>query len=276
MTIRYNVKSATDALNELAETLDSLSNLPPDSGVFENRERDLVNAIDLRPDMGRIRATFERAIKVAHRARDAETEAALREQLSELQTTHEELTRGEKTEREYKTQLADVAASVRGLLADIAEDGTKKTAHTQPPPARVTAELVPEQAALLEKAAVNSQATVDEMAQWRKWLAQLKKPGNHRKAPKLAAAKQQAVVVVWNQYATNCRAEHKRPSLRGCLDDHGADVIYTKKTTGESFQLIELVPNEATLKAIVHNAQAKQSARKKTEKSKSRQKRKHK
>lgn len=117
---------------------------------------------------------------------------------------------------------------------------------------------------------------LDEMAQWRKWIAQIQKPGKHRDAPRLAAAKQQAVVAAWNQYAADCRAKHKRPTWRGCLDNCGAAEIYTNALTNKCCQLIELAPDEAALKAIVHNAQAKQSARKNAEKSKSRQKRKRK
>ena len=55
--------------------------------------------------------------------------------------------------------------------------------------------------------------------------------------------------------------------------------LYKSAATGKTYQLLELAPNEATLAAIVHNAQVKRSAQKKTkaaEKSKSRQNRRRK
>ena len=103
-------------------------------------------------------------------------------------------------------------------------------------------------------------AKLDELAQWRKWIAQLKKPGASHDAHPLTAAKQQAVVDAWKDYFAECKEKKIRATFQGCLDDHGSDEIYTA-ATGESYQLIQLAPDESTLNAIVHNANSKASAR---------------
>lgn len=149
--ICYNVKNATDAFTGLAESLDAVSRLPLSGSAWKSNadmKRDIANIIDLGPDADRIRAPFERAIEITNTARDEGTATALRKLLADLLTAHEKLTRGEKTESEYKAQLADVAASVRGLLADIAEDGTKRTDTVQTPE-KVTVELQPQDRKLL-------------------------------------------------------------------------------------------------------------------------------
>ena len=131
--------------------------------------------------------------------------------------------------------------------------------------------------AKLDALADKAKDLTDELAQWRKWVARLTKPGKHMDAPKLAAAPQEAVVRTWAAYAEECKSKHKRPSPQGCLDEHGADEIYKSAATGKAYQLLDLATDEKTLKAIVHNAQARQSARNKKadsgEKSNPRQKR---
>ena len=212
--------------------------------------------IDLGPDADRIRAPFERAIEIANTARDEGTATALRKLLADLQTAHEKLTMGEKTESAYKAQLADVAASVRGLLADIAEDGTKRT-DTAQPPAIATVELVPEQAALLTKAADNSQATVDEVCEWRGYIKQLIAgyDGDGISPSPLTANKQQAIYERWDEYTTDCKRKHTRPTYEGCLDEHGGANIYKGHT------LLELVQTAQGLERVVHNV--KEQARRK-------------
>ena len=103
-------------------------------------------------------------------------------------------------------------------------------------------------------------AKLDELAQWRKWIAQLKKPGASHDAHPLTAAKQQAVVDAWKDYFAECKEKKIRATFQGCLDECGSDEIYTA-ATGESYQLIQLAPDESTLNAIVHNANSKASAR---------------
>ena len=166
--ICYNVKSATDAFDGLAESLDAVSRLPLSRTYSwarkEDRERNIeniANIIDLYPDADRIRGPFERAIEIADTARDEETVAALHKLYAGLQAAHEKFTRGEKAESEYKAQLTDVAASVRGLRANIAEDGTKRT-DTAQTPAPATVKLVPEQATLLKQAADHAERAAIE------------------------------------------------------------------------------------------------------------------
>ena len=101
-------------------------------------------------------------------------------------------------------------------------------------------------------------AKLDELAQWHKKTARL---GEQRNMPNITPAMKEAAVDAWYQYADGLRAKGKKPSMRGCLDEHGADVIYTSALKGESFQLIQIAPDEAALQAMVHNAQAKQSAK---------------
>ncbi len=101
-------------------------------------------------------------------------------------------------------------------------------------------------------------AKLDELAQWHKKTARL---GEQRNMPNITPAMKEAAVDAWYQYADGLRAKGKRPSWRGCLDEHGADVIYTSALKGESFQLIQIAPDEAALHAMVHNAQVKQSAK---------------
>ncbi len=294
--VRYNVENATDAFAGLAESLDAVSRLPLSCGTWESNtdmKRDIANIIDLCPDADRIRAPYERAIEIANTARDEGTATALRKLLADLLTAHEKLTRGEKTESEYKAQLADVAASVRGLLADIAEDGTKRT-DTAQPPEKVTVELAPKQAALLEKAADhsaaeraadkagktqeaverveakveeaqetaeraadNSQATVGEMCEWRGFIKQLIAgyDGEGLTPSPLTANKQQAIYEMWDGYTTDCKCKHTRPTYEGCLDEHAGDNIYKGHT------LIELVQNAQGLERVVHNV--KEQARRK-------------
>lgn len=148
----------------------------------------------------------------------------------------------------------------------------------QTPSAPVMAKLVPEQAALLkqavdnsqgakqaaEQAADNSQAVIDEMAEWRKWLVTLNKPGKHRVVPKLSAPMQQAVINCWNKYKEECKNKKERSTFQGCLDNHGVDVIYTNTLTRKSYQLIELAQDEGTLQRIIHNHNSKESARTKS------------
>lgn len=189
----------------------------------------------------------------------------------------------------------------RNLKNDIARlkeiiGGANGNTVSQTPSAPVEVKLVPEQAALLKQAADNSQAVIDEMAEWREWLATLNKPGKHRAAPKLSTLKQQAVIDCWSKYKEKCKNKKERYTYKGCLDKYGADAIYTNALTGKSYQLIQLAPDENTLEKIIHNHNSKESVRIKSsllknhldipyiqqhitlypEKSKSRQKRKRK
>ena len=126
---------------------------------------------------------------------------------------------------------------------------------------------------------VKADETLDEMGQWRKWLHGFTGGGHNVNVPKLAARYQAAVVNAWGVYVEDCRGAHMRPTFQGCLDKHGSDEICENRVTGKKYQLLDLVTDEAQLKAIVHNARAKESARRKAdydEKSKSRQKRKRK
>lgn len=119
-----------------------------------------------------------------------------------------------------------------------------------------------------------------ELAQWRKWVQGISQSGDAPQLPlpTLCAGMRDAVVAKWNEYKDEC-ATKCRATYQGCLDTHGADDVYKSATTGETYQLLVLAPSESTLKAIVHNAQVKQSAQNKpeaAEKSKSRQNRKRK
>ncbi|MBR6588430.1 MAG: hypothetical protein IKK82_13550 [Kiritimatiellae bacterium] len=171
----------------------------------------------------------------------------------------------------------------RNLKNDIARlkeiiGGANGNTVSQTPSAPVMVELVPKQAALLEQAvdnsqgakqaaeqaADNSQAVIDEMAEWRKWLVTLNKPGKHRVVPKLSAPMQQAVINCWSKYKEECENKKERSTFQGCLDNHGVDVIYTNTLTRKSYQLIELAQDEGTLQRIIHNHNSKESARTKS------------
>jgi hypothetical protein len=344
--ICYNVKNATDAFTGLAESLDAVSRLPLSGSAWKSNadmKRDIANIIDLGPDADRIRAPFERAIEIANTARDEGTATALRKLLADLLTAHEKLTRGEKTESEYKAQLADVAASVRGLLADIAEDGTKRTDTAQmpekvtvglqpqdrkllidtkkaaqradiqskraadnsqgakdateraeaivvvvdiaekttvtQPPAIPTVKLVPEQAALLTKAADHSAAeraaaSIDEikgkmLALWRRWLYdEPYKPERTRETPpaeqKLCAAMNDAVFAYWKAFQNGeldgtlsvqehdkyiVERKHKR-SAKEFLETHGKDVVWTAHD-GKQYTLQELCPTVEDVQRMI-------------------------
>ena len=134
--------------------------------------------------------------------------------------------------------------------------------------------------AAAKKAANNSKAVLDELAQWREWVRGISQSGDVQPLPlpTLCAEMQKAVVAKWDEYKDGC-AGKCRATFQGCLDTCAADYVYKSAATGKTYQLLELAPNEATLAAIVHNAQVKRSAQKKTkaaEKSKSRQNRKRK
>ena len=279
--ICYNVENATDAFTGLAESLDAVSRLPLSCGTWESdtdMKRDIANIIDLGPDADRIRAPFERAIEIANTARDEGTATALRKLLADLLTAHEKLTRGEKTESEYKAQLADVAASVRGLLADIAEDDTKRT-DTAQPPAIPTVKLVPEQAAVLTKAADHSAAEqaaagIDKLegkmlALWRRWLYdEPYKPERTRETPpaekKLCAAMNDAVFAYWKAFQNGeldgtlsvqehdkyiVERKHKR-SAAEFLETHGKDVVWTAHD-GKQYTLQELCPTVEDVQRMI-------------------------
>ena len=141
MAIRYNVKDVTDAFTGLAESLDAVSGLQT-SGAWKDRRRIIGNIIDLDPDAAKIREPFARAIEVAQDALDNDMETTLRQLLSGLKAAHGEMVNGDRTESAYKAKLANVAASVRGLLAGIAEDGTKKADTTQTPAANKPTTIV--------------------------------------------------------------------------------------------------------------------------------------
>ena len=134
--------------------------------------------------------------------------------------------------------------------------------------------------AAAKKAANNSKAVLDELAQWREWVRGISQSGDVQPfpLPTLCAEMQKAVVAKWDEYKDGC-AGKCRATFQGCLDTCAADYVYKSAATDKTYQLLELAPNEATLAAIVHNAQVKRSAQKKTkaaEKSKSRQNRKRK
>lgn len=135
--------------------------------------------------------------------------------------------------------------------------------------AKRSAEAAEGARAASESAASNSKAALEELAQWREWAKGLKSNRRHAKPWRRAAVFQEAVFTKWNEYYAECRKKHRRPSPRECLDKHGSDEIYVNKITGKTYQLLELASDEATLRAVVHNVQAKQSAR--NRKSKSRQ-----
>ena len=121
---------------------------------------------------------------------------------------------------------------------------------------------------------------LDELAQWREWVRGISQSGDVQPLPlpTLCAEMQKAVVAKWDEYKDGC-AGKCRATFQGCLDTCAADYVYKSAATGKTYQLLELAPNEATLAAIVHNAQVKLSAQRKTkaaEKSKSRQNRKRK
>jgi uncharacterized protein (DUF1778 family) len=171
----------------------------------------------------------------------------------------------------------------RNLKNDIARlkeiiGGANGNTVSQTSSAPVEVKLVPEQAALLkqaadnsqgakqaaEQAADNSQAVIDEMAIWRKWLATLNRPGKHGVAPKLSAPMQQAVIDCWSKYREECKNKKTTPTFQGCLDEHSSDVIYTNALTNNSYQLIQLAPNDDILKRIIHNHNSKKSVRTKS------------
>jgi uncharacterized protein (DUF1778 family) len=171
----------------------------------------------------------------------------------------------------------------RNLKNDIARlkeiiGGANGNTVSQTSSAPVEVKLVPEQAALLkqaadnsqgakqaaEQAADNSQAVIDEMAIWRKWLATLSKPGKHGVAPKLSAPMQQAIIKKWDEYRKKCTDLRIKISFDNFLDEHGADVIYTNALTNKSYQLIQLVQNKKTLQKIIHNHNSKESVRTKS------------
>lgn len=124
-------------------------------------------------------------------------------------------------------------------------------------------------------AANNSKAVLDELAQWHGWVQGISQSGDAPPLPPstLYAEMREAVVAKWNEYKNEC-AGKCRATFQGCLDTHGADDVYKSATKDKTYQLLDLAPSESALKAIVHNAQVKQSAQNKpdaAEKSKSRQ-----
>lgn len=120
-----------------------------------------------------------------------------------------------------------------------------------------------------ESAANNSKAALEELAQWHEWVKGLKSNSRRAKHLGCAAVFQEAVFAKWNEYCAECKKKHCRPSWQECLDNHGSEVIHVNKMTYKTYQLLDLAPDEKTLRAIIHNVQAKQSAR--NRKSKSRQ-----
>ena len=140
--------------------------------------------------------------------------------------------------------------------------------------ARRSAEVAEGARAASESAANNSKAALEEVAQWREWVKGLNSNSRRTKHFRCAAVFQEAVFAKWNEYRVERSKMHHRPSWQECLDQHGFDEIYLSKMTGKKYQLLELAPDEAALRTIVHNVQAKQSAR--NRKSKSRQSRKRK
>ena len=262
MAIRYNVKNATDAFNGLAEALDAVSRLPTtDARFWEDggvRERIITNIINMYPANNKIDIPFKRAIQKANTARDKETETALEELHKGLRAAHEKLTRNEITESEYRAQLADVAASVRGLLADIAEGGVKTgTAKTQ------KVELVPEQAALLEKTAAGVTVLKRKMIEtWKRCNARTRKttPAEN----KLCAPMNDALFAHWKAFQRGeldgtisvqahdesiVERKHKR-SADEFWTYHGADVVYTAQD-GTQYTVKELCPTVEDVQRMI-------------------------
>ena len=179
-------------------------------------------------------------------------------------------------------------AYIEETVANIAE----KTTVTQPPPAIATVELVPEQAALLAKAADHSAAEraaagIDEikgkmLALWRRWLyGEPYKPERTREIPpaeqKLCAAMNKALFAYWKAFQNGeldgtlsvqehdkyiVGRTHKR-SAAEFLETHGKDVVWTAHG-GKQYTLQELCPTvEDVQRMIDKNNKAIKRARQK-------------
>ena len=123
--------------------------------------------------------------------------------------------------------------------------------------APVKAVIIGPQADELAAAAADAKAAVAEMDEWRGYIKQLIAgyDGDGLSPSPLTANKQQAIYKRWDEYTTDCKRKHTRPTYKGCLDEHGEDNIYKGHT------LLELVQTEQGLEKVVHNV--KEQARRK-------------
>ena len=109
----------------------------------------------------------------------------------------------------------------------------------------------------VKSVAANSKAVIDEMKAWRGYIKQLVAgyDGQGLSPSPLTLNKMQAVFNIWTEYSKECKRKHVRPTLEGCLDEHGGDMISNR------LMMIELVPTAKALGKIIHNMQQQSYAR---------------